>query len=335
MQMANRKVAITGSVGFIGMHLANHLANQGYEVIGVDNLNPAYNAEITHQRLNLLGENSGISFYNIDIANPVNINKLLDLFEGVEILFHLAAWPGVRLSQEVPFEYTTANLNGFSNILELVRQLKPKKFMFASSSSIYGDLASLGPVKESAATGLNLKSFYAATKWSNEVMALQHHAITKVPTIALRFFTVFGEFGRPDMAYWTFLQKLIHDEVIGLYGETGGMRNYTYINDAVSILAKLMNVNTVSYQALNIATGSPITTKHFLDQLANVLSISPKIEVHERPKVDVESTWADLTNLENLVGPISATPLSESTKRLAKWFTDLNPELQLINRDSA
>lgn len=322
--MTGAKIAITGAAGFIGMHLTRHLSKHGYSVIGIDNLSPSYGSDLAHNRLSLLTKLNNFEFHNLDIANQVHFNDLKDALKEAEVVIHLAAWPGVRLSQKEPFKYAVSNLNGFNNILEVVNQLRPRKFMFASSSSIYGELAKFGPVRESAATGLNLKSFYAATKWSNELIALHYHHITNVPTIPLRFFTVFGEFGRPDMAYWNFLNNLLNHKTIKLYGETGGTRNFTYIDDIVNILGRLIDVEVLGFEPLNIATGAPITTRLFLDYLSTHTGITPSIEVRARPLFDVESTWADQTKLINLIGHLPETPISESTMRLVSWFAKFN-----------
>jgi UDP-glucuronate 4-epimerase len=320
--MAELKVGVTGAAGFIGMHLAKHLTELGHTVIGIDNLAPSYKSKVTAMRVDLLKGLDKFELIEIDISDNANLNALESKLKNVDVLIHLAAWPGVRLGQEKPYEYTTSNLGGFGNILEVVKRVQPKKFMFASSSSVYGDLARNGPVRESEATGLNLKSLYAATKWSNELLAFHYQKITNIPTIALRFFTVFGEYGRPDMAYWSFLEKMTNNQPIQLYGETGGIRNYTYIDDAIEILTRIMVLDLSGYEALNISSGEPITTKSFLDNVSRSMQISPILTIIERPEIDVEITWSDRQKLESLIGKIPETPIEYSIENLTAWYKD-------------
>lgn len=322
--MAELKVGVTGAAGFIGMHLAKHLTELGHTVIGIDNLAPSYKSKVTAMRVDLLKGLDKFELIEIDISDNANLNALESKLKNVDVLIHLAAWPGVRLGQEKPYEYTTSNLGGFGNILEVVKRVQPKKFMFASSSSVYGDLARNGPVHESEATGLNLKSLYAATKWSNELLAFHHQKITNVPTIALRFFTVFGEYGRPDMAYWSFLEKMTNNKPIQLYGETGGIRNYTYIDDAIEVLTRLMNTDLKGYEKLNLSAGDPIRTRDFLERLISKSGFVPKIEIVNRPNFDVESTWSNNERLMELIGEVNPTDLDQAIGNLISWWKEFN-----------
>jgi UDP-glucuronate 4-epimerase len=193
--------------------------------------------------------------------------------------------------------------------------------LFASSSSVYGNLGLKGPVKESDATGNNLQSYYAATKWSNEILAKSYATMSRVPTAALRFFTVYGEAGRPDMAYWTFLERLRSGAPIDLYGKTGGTRNFTYVKDAISILKKLILTELPEYSEFNIAAGEPIDTIDFANILARVSGHKLNLNVVDRPKIDVEKTWADLTNINSVVGPIRSTDIEIGLSNFYEWYT--------------
>lgn len=318
--MIKPKIVITGAAGFIGMHLCELLTINNFEVVGIDNYHPSYGGKWSYLRGEYLQSQLGLNIHNLDLSNENNLGKISDIFLNSEAVFHLAAWPGVRFSQSNPFEYGKANLNAFGNILEAVRISNPRKFFFASSSSIYGDLASNGPVYENSATGNNLKSFYAATKWSNELLAEQHQRIIKVPSIALRFFTVFGEFGRPDMAYWSFLENTVLGKPVTLYGQNGGSRNYTYVKDAVTILCKLLECDLKGYQALNISCGEPIQTIEVLNRISALVDKKPKIEFVERPSVDVEKTWADLSKIQSLIGVIPQTPINQALNNFVNWY---------------
>jgi UDP-glucuronate 4-epimerase len=227
----------------------------------------------------------------------------------------------VRQGQLLPAIYAKNNVLAFSKILEAARKIKPKHFMYASSSSVYGDLAQNGPVHESDATGLNLKSYYAATKWMNETEARATQELVEFPMTALRFFTVYGPWGRPDMAYWNFLENIKKDQEISLYGETGGSRNFTYIADCVNILTKLIEAPlTCKHRAINIACGEPNETINFLNTIADCAKSAAKIKVVPRPKVDVEKTWADLKKISELIELPRQTPVSEGVAEFVSWY---------------
>lgn len=315
-----KKVFVTGAAGFIGMHLTDLLLSQNFEVVGIDNLKPSYGGNWSKLRKDYLENKSLFKIHELDLAINSNLGELTELMSNSDCVIHLAAWPGVRFSQTNPYEYSQANLNAFGNVLEAVKETNPNKFLFASSSSIYGDLGSQGAVTENQATGLNLKSFYAATKWSNELLAQQHQVITQIPTVALRFFTVFGEFGRPDMAYWNFLENTLLGQPINLYGQTGGSRNYTYVKDAVSIVSKLLSSEVSGYEAVNVSCGEPMETIKMLEMIGTAVGKKPKIEITARPTVDVEKTWADLKKIESLTGRSSQTPPDEAIRNFVIWY---------------
>ena len=314
------KIGITGAAGFIGMHLTGNLLENGHEVIGIDSLNPAYGGNWSQLRSANLKSKFGVNVKVLDIAE-CNQSDLVSALNGCEVIVHLAAWPGVRQGQLLPALYAKNNVLAFSKILEAVREIKPKHFMYASSSSIYGDLAQEGPVRETDANGLNLKSYYAATKWMNETEARACQELVDFPMTALRFFTVYGPWGRPDMAYWNFLEKIIHGQEISLYGETGGSRNFTYIADCVDILSKLIKVPLSSrHRAINIACGKPDETIYFLNTIADCANSPARIKVVERPKVDVEKTWADLEVIKELIDLPKPTPISEGVANFVAWY---------------
>lgn len=314
------KIGITGAAGFIGMHLAESLLTGGHEVVGIDSLIPAYGGDWSRLRSAYLKNKFDFDIRVFDIAECEQ-SDLTDSLNGCEVIFHLAAWPGVRQGQLLPALYAKNNVLVFSKILEAVRVMKPKHFMYASSSSVYGDLAQDGPVHESDATGLNLKSYYAATKWMNETEARASQELVEFPITALRFFTVYGPWGRPDMAYWNFLEKIKKDQEISLYGETGGSRNFTYIADCVNILTKLIDAPlTREHRAINIACGEPNETINFLNTIADCAKSAAKIKVVPRPKVDVEKTWADLKKISELIELPTHTPMSEGVANFVSWY---------------
>ncbi len=314
------RIGITGAAGFVGMHLTESLLKAGHEVVGIDSLQPAYGGELSKMRAEYLEKKHNFRVTVLDIAECEQ-NELLNSLSGCETVVHLAAWPGVRQGQLLPALYAKNNVLAFSIMLEAMRSLKPKHFLYASSSSIYGELAQHGPVIESDASGLNLKSYYAATKWMNETEARATQELVDFPITALRFFTVYGPWGRPDMAYWSFLEKIKKHEEISLYGETGGSRNFTYIADCVDILARLIDLPlSPEHRSINIACGEPDETITLLSAIADCAKSTAKIKIVARPKVDVEKTWADLGKISGLVTLPKQTPLPEGVANFVSWY---------------
>lgn len=317
-----KKIVVTGAAGFIGSHLVRSLlASPNNRVVGLDNLQPAYGQPWSELRLKTLQSSPNFEFIKLDLID-VKPNILADIFCESHSVIHLAAWPGVRTSQILPHEYSKANLTGFGNVLEAIRIANPRQFLFASSSSIYGDLGSEAPVEESDATGKNLKSYYAATKWANEILAQSHSSISQIPTAALRFFTVYGEGGRPDMAYWTFLENIIQDKPINLYGRTGGSRNFTYIADAIEIIKRIIDLDISNFSAINVAAGESVETIQFVQTLANITGRKLQANIVQRPDVDVEKTSANLMKLTSLIGSVDQTPIEIGLKNFHDWFIE-------------
>jgi UDP-glucuronate 4-epimerase len=314
------KIGITGAAGFIGMHLTESLLESGHEVVGIDSLNPAYGGNWSTLRADHLKTKFDFKVKVLDIGDCEQ-SDLIGSLTGCEVIVHLAAWPGVRQGQLLPALYAKNNVLAFSKMLDAIRTLKPKHFLYASSSSVYGDLAQEGPVCESDATGLNLKSYYAATKWMNEVEARASQELVEFPLTALRFFTVYGPWGRPDMAYWSFLEKIKSNQEISLYGDNGGSRNFTYIADCVDILTKLIATPLSSkHRSINIACGEPNETITFLNSIADCAKTVAQIKVVPRPKVDVEKTWADLKTISGLVKLPTQTPMSVGIANFVTWY---------------
>jgi UDP-glucuronate 4-epimerase len=319
--MQNKKIVVTGAGGFIGFHLTKALAQKGHHVIAIDSLNPAYGGNLSELRWAELDGFSNVDKHKLNLAE-VDDAELRLIFGNSSIIFHLAAFPGVRQSQTNKEAYTQNNILVFKKILEASSDLQLEKLFFASSSSIYGNGNFGRSSSELDAVGDNLKSFYAETKWQNELDAEIFRSSSSFPIIALRFFTVFGPFGRPDMAYWGFTQKIESGEKIDLYGLDGGSRNFTYIDDVSRILLKLVDIDLEkSLRSLNIASGLPISAKLFAEKLMNAMNNSSVGFNHiERPAADVEQTWADTSKLESLLGTLPHTDLNEGVRNFTEWF---------------
>ena len=319
--MQNKTIVVTGAGGFIGFHLAKTLALAGHSVIAIDSLKPAYGGNLSELRWAELKNFNNIYQHKLDLAE-VDITELRSIFEDSAIIFHLAAFPGVRQSQTNREAYAQNNIYVFKKILEASSGLKLEKFFFASSSSIYGNGVSGKSSSELDAGGDNLKSFYAETKWQNELDAEILRNESNFPMTALRFFTVFGPFGRPDMAYWSFSQKIESGQNIDLYGTDGGSRNFTYIDDVSQILLKLVDLKLEkSVHSLNIASGDPISAKLFAEKLKCAMNNSSvNFNYIDRPSADVEQTWADTSKLEGLLGNIPHTDIDEGIRNFIEWF---------------
>ena len=321
------KILITGGAGFIGMHLARVLANdKSNKILVIDSLKDSNASELPKLRRKVLLD-SGIQFVESDLSHPESYIPI-EFLENLDSLIHLAAWPGVSMGQRYPSLYYRNNIQAFGKILDLVEMHKPRKFLFASSSSVYGDQAVSGKVSETDATGLNLKSYYASTKWANEIMAKSLCTISKIPTVALRFFTVFGSYGRPDMAYWKFAEKLSRNEVIEFWGENGGRRNFTHISTVIDAISLILKSEISDYNPLNIAAGPSISTKEFCDSIARSLGKEGYAFVQKpRPNFDVEVTSANTEKLENLVGKLNAPDLESSTSEFVEWYLKMDNKI--------
>jgi UDP-glucuronate 4-epimerase len=321
MDKEKMKVFITGSAGFIGMHLASMFIKEGHEVVSIDSLLSSYGGNLPRKRSEYLLREFNHKIRIADI-NLLDESDLLNFIGASDLLIHLAAWPGVRQGQALPSKYSLNNIVAFSRIIAAVHSLQLPKFFFASSSSIYGDLGLDGPVKETDATGTNLKSHYAVNKWMNELEAKSYGDLGSTSIVALRFFTAYGPWGRPDMAYWTFLEKIFRGEVIELYGENGGWRNFTFIADLVNIVHQLSQTDMKkNYQALNIACGSPIETVEMLSLIHKISGIKDlKINQVDRPSVDVEKTWANLESLKSIIALPTPTSMETGLGSFFDWF---------------
>jgi UDP-glucuronate 4-epimerase len=320
------KIVVTGATGFIGFHIVRRLIEMGHNVTGIDNLTPSYGSKMAEVRYLELQEHYGFRVEKHNLLE-MPLEKLIEKIDGCDAVLHLAAWPGVRLSKVHPYEYSRNNIETFNKMIEAVRVASIPKFLYASSSSVYANLGAVGPVKEDDADGKNLLSYYAATKWINERTASQYRINFGLNSTALRFFTVYGPYGRPDMAYWQFTNKLLNNEMISLHGSHGGRRCFTFIEDVTSILTSLIpqECNLSQIESLNISDGEPRDTLELLNYLAFHLGISnASYQEIERPKDDAISTWADTSKLKSLIGDIPKTSLELGTKEFVRWFQSDN-----------
>jgi len=318
--VTSERILVTGASGFIGSTLIAKLFQSGFtDLIGVDNFSAPYGSEHCERRSKALERKYNFPIHRIDLVKNSSIESLRE-FAPFNYVLHLAAWPGVRYGQEQPTKYYQNNVNAFGNILSLVNEVKPKKFLFASSSSVYGNQGSRGPVSENELSGRDLRSFYATTKLMNEISAQSFAQISKIPTIALRLFTVYGPGGRPDMAYWKFLDSILNNKEIELFGADGGMRSFTYVEDVVDAIRLLLPSKIEGYQAINISSRSPVKTIDLVQLMGEITKVTPRIRVVSRPSYDVDVTHANLTLLDEIAVGRQETSFYDGIAKFVEWY---------------
>jgi len=308
------KVALTGVAGFIGFHLASKLLDEGHHVFGIDNLNDYYEVSLKKDRLKIL-EKKGLKFQKLDLIEASTYD-FLDKNKP-DILIHLAAQAGVRYASINPRSYNESNLLGFAEILEWVRLNKHVPLVFASSSSVYGN-SSTPPFSENERCD-DPESYYAATKRSNELCASSYHKTFGIKAIGLRFFTVYGPWGRPDMAYFSFTDKIMKNEPIDVYHEGKALRDYTYIDDIVAGIMAAMHDKT-PFAIYNLGNHSPHTILSMIEIIEKACGKKAKIEFKQSPKGDVNVTFANIDLAEKNLGFFPKTSLQEGILKFTDWY---------------
>ena len=343
------KILVTGTAGFIGYHLARKLLNRGDEVVGLDNINDYYDVNLKYARLNELGilkeeiiENELISsktypkhkFVKMDLSDTENIYKLFET-EKFDTVCNLAAQAGVRYSLENPHAYIDSNIKGFMNILEACRHNNVKNLCYASSSSVYG-LNKSQPFKTSDHTDHPI-SLYAATKKSNEMMAHTYSHLYGIQTTGLRFFTVYGPYGRPDMAPMLFADAILNDREIKVFNHGNMSRDFTYVADIVDGIIKVIDnpaqssncfdaqnpnpdISSAPYRIYNIGNNSPVQLLDFIETLEKAIGIEAKKNFLPMQDGDVVSTYADTNDLMKDFGYKPDTKLSDGIEQFVKWY---------------
>ena len=322
---------ITGAAGFIGYFLSQRLLDDDHTVIGVDNINDYYDVNLKHERLNKIINHKNFTFYKYDISNR---NKVEEIFKNhkIDYVVNLAAQAGVRYSIENPDVYINSNVIGFYNILELVRKYPVKHLIYASSSSVYGANKKV-PFEETDFVD-NPVSLYAATKKTNELMAHTYSHLYDIASTGLRFFTVYGPMGRPDMAYFIFADKYFKDEPIKIFNngdfENDLYRDFTYIDDIIESIVRVTKKPPIGlipkYQVLNIGNNKPVKLMKFINILEKSLSkymgkevVFKKVFEPIKPG-DVKATYASTNKLEVLTGFTPFTKLEDGLDKFAKWY---------------
>ncbi|MDQ3392682.1 MAG: GDP-mannose 4,6-dehydratase [Bacteroidota bacterium] len=340
------KVLITGSAGFIGMHASLKLVEMGFDVVGMDNVNEYYEVGLKYSRLQLQGikkediaygkliqGNEKIKFIKLDLEDKEGILKLFEA-ERFDYVINLAAQAGVRYSLTNPDAYISSNVTGFLNILEACRNFPVQHLLFASSSSVYGLNTSI-PFKESDATEHPL-SLYAASKKANEMMAHSYSHLFKIPVTGLRFFTVYGPWGRPDMALFMFTKNIISGEAINVFNNGDMHRDFTYVDDIINGVVKIMvnipdgkvkkdsalssDESSAKYSIFNIGNSKPVKLMDFIYQLEEELDKKAIINYMPIQPGDVKLTYADTNKLQSEVTYTPSTSIKEGIKQFTNWY---------------
>jgi UDP-glucuronate 4-epimerase len=324
-------ILVTGAAGFIGFHLSKRLLRDKYHVIGLDNLNDYYDIRLKQERLNLLQGQENFTFYKIDLADQAALNQLFEN-HSIPIVINLAAQAGVRYSLSNPHSYVHSNLAGFLNILEACRHYQVEHLLYASSSSVYGANTKIPfSTKDSVDHPL---SMYAATKKANELMAHTYSHLFDIPTTGLRFFTVYGPWGRPDMAYYSFTKDIMEGNTIKVYNQGDMSRDFTFIDDVVEGIIKLLgqppepdpnrnldpSTSYAPYKIYNIGNNNPVKLMDFIDTLERLIGKKAKIEYLPMQPGDVKRTYADIAELQKASGFSPVTPLEIGLGHFVDWF---------------
>jgi UDP-glucuronate 4-epimerase len=325
------KVLVTGSAGFIGFHLIQKLLNRGDEIVGIDNLNDYYDPQLKHDRLEILNahpNSKSYSFIKLDLADRVGIEQLFKDHQ-FDIVVNLGAQAGVRYSIENPHAYVDSNLVGFVNVLEGCRHSQVKHLVYASSSSVYG-MNSKQPFSTEDRVDYPI-SLYAATKKSNELMAHTYSHLYNIPTTGLRFFTVYGPMGRPDMAYFSFTKKILNGETIDVFNNGEMQRDFTYIDDIVEGITRVMDKIPESqssditnakapYKIYNIGNNQPVTLRRFITAIETACGKKAKENLLPMQAGDVPITYADVDELIADTGFKPSTSIEDGIGKFVDWY---------------
>lgn len=318
-------ILITGGAGFIGSFVAAHLAALGHNVTACDNFNAYYDPGLKHARAAALLAPNGIACVEAELADARQVADLFDRIRPTRVV-HLAAQAGVRHSLENPAAYVQSNLVGFANVLEACRRHHVQHLVYASSSSVYGNDAPV-PFREDDAANQPI-SFYAATKRANELMAHSYSHLYRMPASGLRFFTVYGPWGRPDMAYFSFTRDILHGKPITVFAEGMLRRDFTYIDDIVEgvvrVLFKPQEVldSDAPHMVFNIGNNTPVRVLDFIRMLEQKLGCEARMAFHPMQPGDVASTWADTGRLRDWVGCSPSTPLDIGLGKFINWYRE-------------
>ena len=331
------KILVTGAAGFIGYHLCSSLIEDGHDVVGLDNINDYYDINLKYARLDELGikkrdaevfgalsissiYESQMLFIRLNLEDREALPELFKTY-NFDLVCNLAAQAGVRYSIENPEAYVDSNINGFLNILECCRNYKVKRLVYASSSSVYGNSSDI-PFKETANVDYPI-SLYAATKKSNELMAHTYSHLYNIETIGLRFFTVYGPWGRPDMAMFLFTDAILKNMPINVFNNGDLSRDFTYIDDIVEGVVNTLvkdSENTSLYKLYNIGNGKPVRLLDFIESLEHIIGVKAKKNMFPMQDGDVNQTFASTSSLTQDYNYSPKTNINNGIRKFVLWF---------------
>lgn len=329
-------ILVTGAAGFIGMHLSVRLLEEGHTIIGLDNLNNYYDIQLKRDRVDILNPYENFTFIEAGLEDQTAVESVFENHD-IDIIVNLAAQAGVRYSIENPRAYIDSNVVGFINILEAARHNDVKHVIYASSSSVYGANVKMPFSTDDAVD--HPVSLYAATKKSNELMAHTYSHLYNIPTTGLRFFTVYGPMGRPDMAYFSFTNKILAGDTIKIFNNGDMMRDFTYIDDIVDGIIRLLDKAPVSnpaydrehptpkesyapYKVYNIGNNTPVQLLDFVKTLEKHLGVEADKEFLPMQPGDVKATFADIEDLNKVTGFNPSTSIDTGLGKFVKWYKE-------------
>jgi UDP-glucuronate 4-epimerase len=335
-----KKILVTGAIGFIGYHLTEHLLKEGYDVVGIDNINSYYDVRLKYAKLPILGieedsiwpnvpyqsiKHKNFKFIKLDIKDRYNLEKLFET-EKFDIVCNLAAQAGVQYSIKDPHTYIESNITGFVNIIDACRQHKIEHFVYASSSSVYGNRDDV-PFKETDNVDHPI-SLYAASKKSNELIAHSYSHLFNLKTTGLRFFTVYGPWGRPDMAPFIFVKRIYEGKPISVFNNGDMERDFTYIDDIVDGIFLVINrsINRDLHKIYNIGNSNPVNLNDFIQTIEQVVGKKAIVEYKTMRAGDVVRTYSDITKLKNDYGYLSTVNIVNGINSFVNWFNNYNNE---------
>jgi UDP-glucuronate 4-epimerase len=311
-------VLVTGAAGFIGFHVSQSLLREGHRVVGLDSFTPYYDVALKRARVAQLTPQPGFTLVEQDICDYEGLRAVLAR-HGIERVCHLAAQAGVRYSIQHPFSYQKSNLEGFLAVLEACRHGQVARLVYASSSSVYGGSHRL-PFSEDDPADSPV-SLYAATKRANELMAHSYTHLYQLPTVGLRFFTVYGPWGRPDMAMWLFADAMLAGRPLAVFNGGDMQRDFTYVDDIVQgVIASLFRPNLAPCEVINLGNNSPEDLREVIRLIAKHLGVTPRLDPQPIQPGDVRATYADIRRAQEKLDFAPSTPIALGIPRFLDWF---------------